>query len=131
MNSDFLGVTVAYAILRTAKLKSFGEIGGSLSHNYRNRPTPNADPYRTVNKEHDLKTARQVMDGIKNRLPEKTRKNAVLAIEYLITASPDWSGLGTEKEADFFIGVHAGLLEDEMVIPLLLIGSGKSPASIA
>lgn len=93
---------MSYAILRTEKLKTIGNIAASLSHNYRNRPTPNADPYRTVNNEHDLKTAGQVMDGIKNRLPEKTRSNAVLCVEYLITMSPDWSGLGTEKEADFF-----------------------------
>lgn len=93
---------MSYAILRTEKLKTMGNIAASLSHNYRNRPTPNADPYRTVNNEHDLKTAGQVMDGIKNRLPEKTRSNAVLCVEYLITMSPDWSGLGTEKEADFF-----------------------------
>ncbi|WP_171499085.1 plasmid recombination protein, partial [Acinetobacter junii] len=39
---------------------------------------------------------------IKNRLPEKTRKNAVLAIEYLITASPEWSGWqNKEKEQEF------------------------------
>ncbi len=93
---------MSYAILRTEKLKTMGNIAASLSHNYRNRPTPNADPYRTVNNEHDLKTAGQVMDGIKNRLPEKTRSNAVLCVEYLITMSPDWLGLGTEKEADFF-----------------------------
>lgn len=80
-----------------------GNIAASLSHNYRNRPTPNADPYRTVNNEHDLKTAGQVMDGIKNRLPEKTRSNAVLCVEYLITASPDWAGWKDKKqEADFF-----------------------------
>jgi hypothetical protein len=43
------------------------------------------------------------MDGIKNRLPEKTRKNAVLAIEYLITASPDWNGWkNKEKDSEFF-----------------------------
>ncbi|TPS33604.1 hypothetical protein FJU48_17745 [Acinetobacter baumannii] len=93
---------MSYAILRTEKLKTMGNIAASLSHNYRNRPTPNADPNRTVNNEHDLKTAGQVLDGIKNRLPEKTRSNAVLCVEYLITMSPDWSGLGTEKEADFF-----------------------------
>ena len=94
---------MSYAILRTEKLKTMGNIAASLSHNYRNRPTPNADPYRTVNNEHDLKTAGQVMDGIKNRLPEKTRKNAVLAIEYLITASPEWSGWqNKEKEQEFF-----------------------------
>ena len=93
---------MSYAILRTEKLKTMGNIAASLSHTYRTRPTHNADPNRTVNNEHDLKTAGQVMDGIKNRLPEKTRSNAVLCIEYLITMSPDWSGLGTEKEADFF-----------------------------
>ncbi len=89
-------------ILRTGKLKTIGNIASSLSHNYRTRPTPNADPSRTVNNQHDLKTAGQVLDGIKNRLPAKTRSNAVLCVEYLITMSPDWSGLGTEKEADFF-----------------------------
>lgn len=94
---------MSYAILRTEKLKTMGNIAASLSHNYRNRPTPNADPYRTVNNEHDLKTAGQVMDGIKNRLPEKTRSNAVLCVEYLITASPDWAGWKDKKqEADFF-----------------------------
>jgi len=89
-------------ILRTGKLKTIGNIASSLSHNYRTRPTPNADPSRTANNQHDLKTAGQVLDGIKNRLPEKTRSNAVLCVEYLITMSPDWSGLGTDREADFF-----------------------------
>lgn len=103
MNSDFREVTVAYAILRTAKLKSFGEIGGSLSHNYRTRPTPNADPTRTADNAHSSPTPFSVMDGIKQRLPEKTRSNAVLCVEYLITASPEWSGWQDQKqEADFF-----------------------------
>ena len=94
---------MSYAILRTEKLKTMGNIAASLSHNYRLRMTPNADPTRLKNNEHDLKTARQVMDGIKNRLPEKTRKNAVLAIEYLITASPDWNGWkNKEKDSEFF-----------------------------
>ena len=97
------GEVMAYAILRTAKLKSFGEIGGSLSHNYRTRPTPNANPIRTPDNSHSVSKSYLVMDGIKNRLPEKTRKNAVLAIEYLITASPEWSGWqNKEKEQEFF-----------------------------
>jgi len=79
---------VAYAILRTAKLKSFGEIGGSLSHNYRTRPTPNADPTRTADNSHSVSKSYLVMDGIKQRLPDKVRSNAVLCLEFLITASP-------------------------------------------
>ena len=103
MDLRFGGGVMAYAILRTAKLKSFGEIGGSLSHNYRTRPTPNANPIRTPDNSHSVSKSYLVMDGIKNRLPEKTRKNAVLAIEYLITASPEWSGWqNKEKEQEFF-----------------------------
>ena len=79
---------MAYAILRAEKLKSFGEIGGSLSHNYRTRHTPNADPTRTPDNTHSSPASFSVMNAIKDRLPEKIRKNAVLCIEYLITGSP-------------------------------------------
>lgn len=103
MDFRFGGGVMAYAILRTAKLKSFGEIGGSLSHNYRTRPTPNADSTRTPDNHHSVSKRDLVMDGIKQRLPEKTRSNAVLCVEYLITASPEWSGWQDQKqEADFF-----------------------------
>ncbi|WP_350608872.1 plasmid recombination protein, partial [Pseudoalteromonas sp. AC40-MNA-CIBAN-0181] len=39
---------------------------------------------------------------IKDRLPEKRRADAVLCIEYLITASPEWEGWGKSQEAEFF-----------------------------
>jgi len=97
------GEVMAYAILRTAKLKSFGEIGGSLSHNYRTRHTPNADPTRTPDNSHSVSKSYLVMDGIKQRLPDKVRSNAVLCLEFLITASPEWDGWkNQEKEQDFF-----------------------------
>ena len=94
---------MAYAILRTAKLKSFGEIGGSLSHTYRTRHTPNADPTRTPLNAHSSHTADLVMSDIKQHLPDKVRSNAVLCIEFLITASPEWDGWkNQEKEQEFF-----------------------------
>ena len=102
MNSAFWGKVMAYAILRTAKLKSFGEIGGSLSHNYRTRPTPNADPIRTPNNAHSSLTPDLVMSGIKHRLPEKVRSNAVLCVEFLITASPEWDGWKIRKKSKIF-----------------------------
>lgn len=92
----------AKAISRHTKLKSFGEIGGSLSHTYRTRLTPNADLSRADLNENDFETPEQVIEAIKNRLPEKLRKDNVLCIEYLKTASPDWDGWGTEKEHQFF-----------------------------
>ena len=45
---------MSFAILRTAKLKSFGEIGGSLSHNYRTRFTPNANLKMQHKNEHQI-----------------------------------------------------------------------------
>ena len=93
---------MSFAILRTAKLKSFGEIGGSLSHNYRNRSTPNADPQLTQKNEHSLPNAELVMSSIKDKLPEKRRKDAVLCVEYLITASPDWVGWNKSDEQKYF-----------------------------
>ncbi|MFX5245154.1 plasmid recombination protein, partial [Acinetobacter baumannii] len=66
-------------------------------------PTPNADPTRTADNSHSVSKSYLVMDGIKQRLPDKVRSNAVLCLEFLITASPEWSGWQDQKqEADFF-----------------------------
>ena len=80
---------MSFAILRLQKLKSFADVGGSLSHNYRNRETLNADDARTHLNEHDLDTNEKCMSAIRDRIPEKRRKDAVLCIEHLITASPE------------------------------------------
>ena len=79
-----------------------GEIGGSLSHTYRTRPTPNADENKLHLNKHIFETYNQCFDALKNAIPEKRRSNAVLCVEHLITASPDWNGWGTEKESEFF-----------------------------
>ena len=91
-----------YAILRTAKLKTMGNIGGSLAHNYRTIETPNADPNLTPKNHHSVATPEAVKQAIKYRLPEKRRADAVLCIEYLITASPEWEGWGKSQEVEFF-----------------------------
>ena len=91
-----------YAILRTAKLKTMGNIGGSLAHNYRTIETPNVDPNLTSKNHHTVATPEAVKQAIKNRLPDKRRSDAVLCIEYLITASPEWEGWGSSLEDEFF-----------------------------
>ncbi|MGP5313664.1 MobV family relaxase, partial [Psychrobacter faecalis] len=91
-----------YAILRTAKLKTMGNIGGSLAHSYRTIETPNTDPNLTPKNYHSVATPEAVKQAIKDRLPEKRRSDAVLCIEYLITASPEWEGWGKSQEGEFF-----------------------------
>ena len=93
-----------YVILRHTKLKSYGEIGGSLDHTYRLIDTPNADSSRLNLNEHDFNKKTDVVQSIKNRIDQRIREreNNVLCVEYLVTASPDWSGWGTDKETEFF-----------------------------
>lgn len=80
-----------YCILRAEKLTSFGSIAGSAKHTFREIPTPNADASRThLNRTFGAQDAAAVRAAIQARLPVKRRKDAVLAIEYLVTASPEW-----------------------------------------
>ena len=57
-----------YVILRHTKLKSYGEIGGSLDHTYRLIDTPNSDSSRLNLNEHDFNKKTDVVQSIKNRV---------------------------------------------------------------
>ena len=93
---------MAFAILRAEKLKTMGNIGGSLAHNYRTIDTPNANPSQTPNNFHSLKDSEAVKAAISERLPEKRRSDAVLCVEYMITASPEWQGWNDERQNEYF-----------------------------
>ena len=81
---------MAYAIIRAKKLKSMGAVSRSAQHTFRMQPTPNADPALTGrNRTVGAKGSDQVLDALMRTLPSKRRKDAVLAIEYLVTASPE------------------------------------------
>jgi regulator of replication initiation timing len=85
--------TMAYAICRIQKLKA-GNIGGSSRHTNRECYTPNADP----EKEHiriigspDGPLTPNLETLIRQRIgSQMIRKNAVLAVEFLLTASPEY-----------------------------------------
>lgn len=93
---------MSYAILRTAKLKSMGEIGGSLAHTFRTRETPNADSERGHLNEHGAgDTPDSIKAALAARLPEKRRSDAVLCVEYFIGASPEHFANGQDGSAYF------------------------------
>ncbi len=77
----------AKAILRTQQLKTLQSIGGSSTHVARTRPTPNADPQRS---NVVMVGSGNPLDDVQSLLPEKRRKNAVLAVEHVLTASPEF-----------------------------------------
>lgn len=93
---------MAYAILRTAKLKTMGSISSSLSHTYRTRKTTNADPERQKKNQHSMVSPETVLEAIKDQIPEKHRSDAVLCVEYLITASPEYFEYGDTEGARYF-----------------------------
>lgn len=78
---------MAYTVFRMAKLKSWGEVGGCGSHNLRQRPTPNADPTRE-----NCVLVGSLTDNLVSVVRAKIggqtiRKNAVLAVEFVMSAS--------------------------------------------
>ncbi|MBF8177619.1 MobV family relaxase [Herminiimonas contaminans] len=95
---------MGYAILRTQKLKSGHAVRRSLKHAFREQDTPNADPNRKHKNTHIGATnVAQALERFNSRLPAKVRSNAVLAIEYLITGSPDvMNGKSPEAQDAYF-----------------------------
>lgn len=101
---------MAYAILRTAKLKEVGHIAGSLAHTFRTRETPNADQARAhLNENSGPETPEAILNAIKERLPEKVRKNGVRCIEYFIGGSPEH--FQTSDGAAYFEDAKRWLIE--------------------
>ena len=86
---------MGYAIIRTAKLTTYGNLSASGQHTYREKHTPNADPERT-HLNADLRPVRSsaaLVEAVRERVAladEKHKTKPVLAIEYLITASPEF-----------------------------------------
>lgn len=77
-----------YAILRAKKLKAITGVLGSGRHSFREIPTPNSDGAPNMHICGAISSA-ELARAVLARLPTKRRRDAVLCIEYLITASPE------------------------------------------
>ena len=103
-----------YAIMRCSKLKTSGGVAASLQHNFRERETPNANPELTPNNKHLHATSTdEAMGKLRELLPAKRRKDAVLAVEYLMTASPEWWKTATPQQQDAFFSRSMEWLADK------------------
>jgi Plasmid recombination enzyme len=80
------------AIFRMSKLKSFAAIAGAEHHNRRTRTTLNADPDRLQENFVFLGDAdRPLVELAQEKIgAQKIRKNAVLAIDVFVSASPEY-----------------------------------------
>ena len=84
---------MAYGICRIQKLKA-GAVGRSAQHTSRKRETPNADPERQhirIIGQPDNPNTPDLETLVRQHIGDQTiRKNAVLAVEFLLTASPEY-----------------------------------------
>ncbi len=82
-----------FAILRVQKVKTMSSMAARGRHNFREQETPNADPdLLGQNLVEGAQTTDEMLKAISDLLPVKRRKDAVIGLEYLITASPEHFG---------------------------------------
>lgn len=82
---------MTFAILRVAKLKTMGNVGGHGNHVERQRQTPNADQQR-IDLNQRLAGTHDVRADVEARFKAAgitPQKNAVVAIDVFISASPE------------------------------------------
>ena len=83
-----------YCILRLKKIKTRAQLSACQNHNLRLKPVPNADPNKTqLNKTAgatDYKTLIAELEDKFNKHNIKPRKDAVQAVEVVLTASPEF-----------------------------------------
>lgn len=105
-----------YAIMRGEKRKT-GDVRGVTAHIARSQPTPNADSskahlnYAVVGPAWDDQTA--INDAIEARTPKKYRKDAVRAIEYVVSASPEWFEQNSEQQAALYFERAVDWFQDQ------------------
>jgi hypothetical protein len=82
-----------YAVLRVEKIKTFSALAAMQNHWNRTTPTPNVDPEKTKYNKYCHGNA-NIVSSVKDKLREKgitrLRKNGVLALEYVLTFSPEF-----------------------------------------
>lgn len=89
-----------FCIMRTAKLHSDGNVGGSVAHALRERETPNADTERTPKNWNNWTKNGDTAEAQKRAMAKyrellrstKARKNGVQAVELIMTVSPEVMG---------------------------------------
>jgi hypothetical protein len=95
---------MGFAIFRMQKLKSAVGVVRSLKHAFREQDTPNADPaLKSTNTHIRAKTASEALGRFNELIPSKVRKNAVYALEFMFTASPEvMAGLTKHQQDQYF-----------------------------
>lgn len=102
-----------FLIVRAEKIKTRANLAGSAGHNFRERETLNADPSKLKMNQHAFSKSTEelkakfearfkVAEDNAAKSGKKIRSDAVLGIEYLVTASPESFKNGKFNDKQFF-----------------------------
>ncbi|MGN5221773.1 plasmid recombination protein [Aeromonas veronii] len=78
-----------FVIIRHKKLKSDGHVDAAIKHNDRRTMPPNADPSKTHLNHFEGGGMATLKKNLASVTQVSTAKNPVIAVEYIVTASPD------------------------------------------
>jgi hypothetical protein len=82
-------MTKKFVIIRHKKLKSGGHVDTAIRHNDRRTMPPNADPSKTHLNHFEGGGMVTLKKNLASVTQASTAKNPVIAVEYIVTASPD------------------------------------------
>ena len=92
-----------YTIMRCRKLKSVRQVAGHLEHCYRENSALHIDKAQSSKNIYlYAQTSQEALEHLKTLLPKKYRKDAVITVEYLMTASREWFATASEKQYQEF-----------------------------
>ncbi len=119
---------MAYAIMRVAKHRSSRSVGGMGRHINRTRETPNADPdARHLNASYtpadgwvrwSKRAPRNLTEQLRERLKDfearggKRRRDSVLAVELMLSASPEWFKAASREKAQEWLRCNVAWIEE-------------------
>jgi hypothetical protein len=131
---------MAYAIYRHSKHKGLGTVTASSRHMTREATTPNADPARADQNQiligsedpaADVAALVPSLDAVDENGKKRRRKNSVVALEVLLTASPEWWAEATpDQQQEWLDASTAWLVEEygrENIAHLRLHGDERTP----
>ena len=133
-------VNRALCHLPSRKIKTAGALAASANHMTRAVPTPNADPRRAqMNRVFigsddpaaDAAALIPALDAVDDAGKKRRRSNSVIAIEVLLTASPEWwADASAEQQQDWLDRSTAWLVQEygrENIAHLRLHGDERTP----
>lgn len=97
-----------YVSIRMEKVKTLSEFGARMGHNHRIIPCPYA---RIEDRARNISEGCTAQEFIAE-LPEKRRKDAVIAIEAVLTASPEFFEYGDQAQLEEWIEANRAWLNE-------------------